>query len=104
MAVSLSAAQLSKRVGVEIGDRAAGLLAVSTARVERYAPGAPGAVQDEACVLFAAWLWQSGAQARQVLPADGEGRPVNASRAFLLSGAQGLLTPWRVLRGGASKS
>ena len=103
MAVSLTVAQLEERVGVAIGARADGLLAMVRARVDRYAPGAPVAVQNEAALIFAGWLFQAGAQARQVFPADGEGRPVNASRAFTLSGAQGLLSPWRVPRARACR-
>ena len=106
MAVTLDASELRERIGIPITDTARidGLLAVVTARVERYAPGAPAEVTNEAAILYAAWLWQSGAQARTLLPADGEGRPVNASRAFLLSGAHGLLSAWRVPRAGASKA
>ena len=105
MAVSLTVGQLEERVGVDIGTRADSLLATVRARVDRYTPHAPVAVQNEAAIIFAAWLWQAGAQARQVFPADGEGRPpINVSRAFLLSGAQGLLSPWRVPRAGASTS
>ena len=33
------------------------------------------------------------------LPDNGEGRPVNVSRAFVLSGAHRLLTPWRATGG-----
>ena len=38
---------------------------------------------------------------RSVFPADGD-PPINVSRAFLLSGAQALLTSWRVPLAGAS--
>ena len=82
--------------------RVASIHAACTARINRYAPGAPDAVATEALVLYAAWIYQSGAQSRSVFPTDGEGPPVNVSRAFLLSGAQGLLTPWRVPRAGAT--
>ena len=70
-------------------------------RLKRYARGAPSEVKTEALLLYAAWIYQAEAQRRSVFPADGEGRPVNVSRAFLLSGAQGLLSPWRTLRAGA---
>ena len=72
-------------------------------RVKRYARDAPIEVRNEAAILFAAWLYQAQAQSRSVFPADGEGRPVNASRAFLLSGAQGLLSTWRQPRAGACR-
>ena len=72
-------------------------------RVKRYAINAPIEVQNEAVILFSAWLWQSSAQSRSVFPADGEGPPVNVSRAFLLSGAQSLLSSWRRPRAGACR-
>ena len=72
-------------------------------RVKRYARDAPIEVRNEAAILFAAWLYQAQAQARSVFPADGEGPPVNVSRAFLLSGAQGLLSTWRQPRAGACR-
>ena len=76
--------------------------AACSARIVRYAPGAPDAVATEALVLYAAWVYQATAQSRSVFPSDNEGLPVNVSRAFLLSGAQGLLSSWHVPRAGAS--
>ena len=73
------------------------------ARVKRYAINAPIEIRNEAAILYAAWLYQAQAQARSVFPADGEGPPVNVSRAFLLSGAQGLLSSWRQPRAGACR-
>ena len=72
-------------------------------RTKRYAGAAPTEIKNEAILLSAAWLWQATAQRRSVFPDDGEGRPVNVSRAFLLSGAQGLLAPWRTPRAGACR-
>ena len=72
-------------------------------RTKLYARTAPTEILNEAILLFSAWLYQSGAQQRSVFPADGEGRPVNVSRAFLLSGAQGLLAPWHTPRAGACR-
>ena len=72
------------------------------ARINRYAQDAPVEVRNEALLLYEAWIYQATAQARNVFPGDGEGRPVNASRAFLLSGAQGLLSSWHVPRAGAT--
>ena len=72
----------------------------ASARINRHAPSAPDAVKTESLILYSAWIYQSGAQSRSVFPEDGP--PVNVSRAFLLSGAQGLLTPWRVPRAGAT--
>ena len=72
-------------------------------RVNRYAPRAPIEVQNEAVILLAGWQWQATAQRRSVFPDDGEGRPTNVSRAFQLSGAQGLLSSWRRPRAGACR-
>ena len=77
--------------------------AAALSRVTRYALGAPVEVRNEAVILLAGWIYQATAQARAVFPADGEGRPVNVSRAFLLSGAQGLLSSWRQPRAGACR-
>ena len=57
----------------------ASIHAACTARSNRYAPGAPEAVATEALVLYAAWLYQSGAQRRNVFPTDQEGPPINVS-------------------------
>ena len=107
MAIStavMSKVKLREALGADasLQARVDSIHAAASARIARYAPGAPDAVATEALVLYAAWIYQSGAQARSVFPADGEGPPVNVSRAFLLSGAQGLLSPWRVPRAGAS--
>ena len=79
--------------------RVASIHAAVCARVKRYAKNAPTEVKNEAAILMAGWLWQATAQARKVIPE--EGAPINASRAFLLSGAQGLLSSWRTPRAGA---
>ena len=70
-------------------------------RIRKYARNAPGEAKDEALLLYAAWIYQSGAQRRSVFPEDGP--PVNVSRAFLLSGAQGLLSSWHQPRAGACR-
>ena len=100
----ISAEELRAALGADasLAGRVAAIHAACTARINRYAPGAPDAVATEALILFAAWIYQSGAQRRNVFPADNEGPPVNVSRAFLLSGAQGLLSSWHVPRAGAS--
>ena len=81
--------------------RVASIHMAACTRVKRYASEAPTEIKNEAVILLAAWLWQATAQSRQVFPTDGEGRPVNVSRAFLLSGAQGILSSWRKPRAGA---
>ena len=100
----MSAADLRTALGADetLQGRIDSIHAACTARINRYAPGAPDAVATEALVLYAAWIYQSGAQSRSVFPTDGEGPPINVSRAFLLSGAQGLLSSWRVPRAGAT--
>ena len=75
--------------------------AAACARVKRYAINAPIEVRNEAVILLAGWQWQATAQRRSVFPEDG--LPVNVSRAFLLSGAQGLLASWRRPRAGACR-
>ena len=75
--------------------------AAACVKVKRYAIGAPIAIRNEAVILLSGWLWQASAQRRSVFPEDG--LPVNVSRAFLLSGAQGLLSSWRRPRAGACR-
>ena len=101
----MSAAELRVVLGADVSlqARVDSIHAAACARVKRYAPGAPDAVQNEAAILMAGWQWQASAQSRHVFPTDGEGIPVNVSRAFLLSGAQGLLSSWRVPRAGACR-
>ena len=78
------------------------LFTACSCRIKRYAKGAPLAVRNEALIVYSGWLYQATSQRRSVFPADGEGPPVNVSRAFLLSGAAGLLAPWRKPRAGAT--
>ena len=100
----MSAADLRAALGADVTlqARVDSIHAACSARILRYAPKAPDAVATEALVVYAAWVYQSQAQRRSVFPTDGEGPPVNVSRAFLLSGAQGLLSSWHVPRAGAS--
>ena len=56
------------------------------AQSDGYARDAPGAVKDEALVLYAAWIYQATAQSRSVFPTDNEGPPINTSRAFFVIG------------------
>ena len=98
----ISAVELRAVLGADesLQARVNSIHAAAEARIKRYARDAPVEVRNEAVILYAAWIYQSGAQSRSVFPEDGP--PVNVSRAFLLSGAQGLLTPWRVPRAGAT--
>ena len=103
--ITLTAEQLRLELGADLTGLAkvTRLLKLSKARVERYAPAAPTCTKTEAVILLAAYHWQASAGAREILPADGDGRPVNVSNAFRNSGAQGLLSPWRVLRAGRTE-
>ena len=100
----MSAAALREVLGADaaLQARIDSIHAACTARINRYAPTAPDAVKTEAIIVYGGWLYQATAQSRSVFPTDNEGPPINASRAFLLSGAQGLLASWRVPRAGAS--
>ena len=81
MAVTLTADDLRSALGADaaLAGRVASIHAACTARINRYAPGAPDAVATEALVLYAAWLYQRGAQRRNVFPTDQEGPPINVS-------------------------
>ena len=101
----MTAADLLAALGADasLAGRVAAIHAACTARINRYAPGAPDAVKTEAIIVYGAWIYQAQAQRRNVFPTDQEGPPINVSRAFLLSGAQGLLSSWRRPRAGACR-
>lgn len=84
-------------------DRAAQLLAVATALVERYAPAAPDAVQNEAAVRTAGWIMERpdhGVVSERVGELEARVSPGQLG-ALRHSGAMGLLSPWKVRRAGA---
>ena len=97
MAVTLTDAELASALAVNDA-LALRLLPVSVALVERFAPAAPEAVQNEAVVRFVGWLLQA--------PSDGRTTDrddtymvrwaAHGQRGFLLSGAQDLPRPWHV--------
>lgn len=102
MAVTLDAAGLVAALGVEqaVADR---LLPVASALVERYAPAAPEAIQDEAAIRCAGWLSEQPAAAvrsERIGDIQTDYSPSNMS-ALRHSGAMALLTGWKVRRGGA---
>ena len=101
----MTADELRVALGADMAllQRITSIHAACCARLKRYARDAPIEVRNEALVMYGAWIYQAQAQRRSVFPADGEGPPVNVSRAFLLSGAQGLLAPWRTPRAGACR-
>lgn len=84
-------------------ERAAELGEMAAALIEEYAPGAPGAVKDEAAIRFVAYIKQSPPAAIQKIGVgniDVEFRALPPASAFQLSGARALLTRWKVRRGG----
>ena len=105
MAVVISAAALREVLGADaaLQGRIDSIHAAACARVKRYAINAPIEVRNEAVVLMSSWLYQATAQSRNVFPTDQEGPPINVSAAFRNSGAQGLLSSWRVPRAGACR-
>ena len=84
-------------------ERAAVLGAAASAAIERYAPGAPQAVRDEATVRMAGYLAQSdfGSVVKESIGPQDVEYAVNHANAFRNSGAAGLLSRWRVRRAGA---
>lgn len=97
MAVTITAAQLAAAIRADAGNSAilaevTRLLPVATAIVERYAPGAPEAVQNEAVVRLSGYSFDAPFN-----PAVGRTVTTNALQA---SGAAALLAQWRDHRGG----
>ena len=119
MAVTITAANLAFRIGLESGSHVPGaqmsaqeiaaqalsaqLLAVAAGQVEEYAPNAPDQTANEATVRFAGYLAQSdfgGVRKEDAGPLSTEWTTNHAS-AFRNSGAEMLLTRWKVRRAGA---
>ena len=105
MAVTITAAQLAARIAGAANDPdvATQLLQTASALVEREAPNAPEAIQNESVVRFAGYLAQSdfGTIRKEGLgPRDVE-YVVNHAAMFRNCGAKGLLSPWKVRRAGA---
>lgn len=76
--------------------------AVAAERVERYAPGAPQPIRDEATIRFAGYLYGSdfgGIRKETIGPQEVE-YIANHANAWRNSGAAALLAPWRVRRAG----
>ncbi len=106
-AVTIDAAALAKRIaGAAAKDSAVAeaLLAVATERVNRYAPGAPEAILNEAVVRYAGYLAQSdfGGIVKDDIGPLSQTYVTNHANAFRSCGAAGLLAPWRVRRAGAA--
>ena len=101
MAVTLSTAELAEALAITqaLADR---LRSVAVALVEQYAPTAPEAIANEACVRAAGWLAEQPAAA---VTSEATGDittryAINNMSALRHSGAAGLLTHWRVRRAG----
>lgn len=76
---------------------------VAVELVERYAPDAPEAIQNEATIRCAGWLSEapaSGARREGVGDIDTAWSP-NMTGALRASGAMGLLSPYKQRRAGA---
>lgn len=106
MAVTLDAAGLAAAAGID-SDAATRLLPVASERVTRYAPEAPEATANEAVIRFAAYLAgatpnpnASGSVSVGDLTVSGTSH--SHAAAFRLCGAESLLSPWRVRRGGTA--
>ena len=102
MAVTISAAALAAELGI-VEARATQLLAVSSALVLEYAPGAPDALADEAVIRCSGWLAEQPAAA---VRSEREGEietsyAVANLSALRHSGAMALLSRWTVRRAGA---
>ena len=82
--------------------------AAASAMVERYAPGAPQALKDEAVIRFAGYLAQADfggfrSEGQGVGGTPGPEYVTNHAPAFRNCGAAMLLTPWRVRRAGRGR-
>ena len=102
MAVTISAADLGDAAQLS-PDQATRLLSVATALVERYAPDAPEAIQNEAAVRCAGWLGHTaaGSIAKVETGPRSTEYAVGQKGARRHSGAMSLLAPWKVRRAGA---
>lgn len=104
MAVTITVDELIAAIGnPPNAARGASLLAVATERVMRYAPDAPGPMQDEAVIRFAGYL--HGSDYGGIVSETSVGSATvtyaqNHADAFRRSGAAGLLSPWRIRRAG----
>lgn len=102
MAVTLTAAELAEALGMKqaLADRLHG---VAVALVERYAPKAPDAVQNEAVIRAGGWLHEQppgGVRSETIGDEAVEYAPAMVG-ALRHSGAMALLSPWKVRRAGA---
>ena len=103
MAVTLTRDALTEALA--INDALAGRLhPVVVLLVEREAPTAPDALQNEAAIRCAAWLSEQPAAGVRSVSTGDVATGFDAARslsALRHSGAMGLLSPWKVRRAGA---
>ena len=101
MAVDLTAQSLGFALGVDV-TLATRLLAVAKPTVERYAPAAPAAIQNEAAIRFGGWLNESpasGARSESIGDISTTFSPAMTG-GLRASGAMALLSPWKIRRAG----
>ena len=103
MAVTITLVDFQRRVAGAAATDGAAILAAATAIVERYAPGAPDAVQNEAVVRLGGYLAQSdyGGIVSEAIGAKSTTYAVNHAALLFRSGAKALLSAWKVRRAGA---
>ena len=79
------------------------LLAVATVLVEKYAPDAPDAVQNEAVIRTSGYLHGQPKDAVRAMSVGSISADFAPSRQAALrhSGAMSLLSPWKIRRAGA---
>ena len=102
MAVNLTISTLQTELGID-STTATRLLAVSTSLVERYAPTAPAAIQNEAAIRCCGWLNEqphAAVRSESVGDISTDYSP-NMQSALRHSGGMALLSPWKVRRAGA---
>ena len=109
--VTITAEELAAEIGIDLTGhpediaRARRLLAVATERVNRYAPLTPSVIKNEAVIRFSGYLGGSdfgGVSGETVGPQTiSYTSPTHNASAFRSSGAEALLSPYKVRRGGA---
>ena len=101
MAVTIGAPELAEAVGIPEA-LATRILPTVTALVERFAPDAPVAIQNEAAIRTAGWLSESpasGARREDIGDISTTFSPA-ATGALRSSGAMALLSTWKERRAG----
>ena len=99
---TLTVAQLEAALGIDT-EQATRLLGVATELVDRYAPGAPETVKNEAAIRCAGYLHeQPHAAIRSESVGDiSTSYAATHMSALRHSGGMALLSPWKQRRGGA---